>query len=232
MESVKLYLFKTEKINFVNLLQFCFYLSRRDLYQPCLPVFSDSYLDVTKGELVYTFSPENPNNFRNLNWNEKLDLLDTTLSSTDAPIVIGSSSIDQILLLNNRYSDISQTISHCYTEEDYDFLLTYFVNQHLTLQSKGCLPLTEHDLQLRSDPTINLFSYYKNSFDQQGILPKSITYSTDYVIPVKDFFNKDKFFQHLNNIGADSTDEAIHYYNQWWELQKSFFTMEINYETN
>lgn len=223
MESVHLYLFKTERINFVNLLQFCFYLARRDLYQPCLPIFTGSHLDITKGELVNTFSPDDPDNFRNISWNEKLQLLNSTLESTDQKIVIGNYNIDQIMFLKQQYPSMAQTISCSYTEEDYDLLLTYIVNQHVELQASGMLPITEHDQHLRADSSISLLSYYKKSFDEQQLIPKSITYSTDYVVPLKDFFNKDNFFQHLTNLGADPTPEATHYYDQWWALQQPYF---------
>jgi hypothetical protein len=223
MKSVRLYLFKTESFNFVNLLQFCFILSRRDLYQPCLPLIAGTNLLVTTGEFVNTLSPDNPYNFRNIDWSEKLNILNSTLTQTDKPIVIGHNDINQLLFLEKQYSSIAQTISCSYTKDDYDLILTYFANMHLMSQSNGTVPLTEHDLQLRADQSINLLFYYKNAFDQQGLIPRSMLYSTDYNVPLKDFLDKNKFFQHLVNLGAEPTPEAIHYYNQWWELQHLYF---------
>ena len=220
---MQLYLFKTEKINFVNLLQFCFILSRRDLYQPCSPSMVGTNLSVTTGDFVNTMLPEDPYNFRNLDWTEKLPLLDSILTQTDDPITIGHSDINQLLLLKEEYPDIAQISSCSYTENDYELMLTYTARQHLELQHNGTLPITEHDQQMRSDPSINLLSYYKQSFDEQAIVPKSMAYSTDYSVPVRDFFNKDKFFQHIVTIGADPSPKAKHYYDQWWLLQQSYF---------
>jgi hypothetical protein len=229
MESVRLYLFKTEKLNFVNLLQYCFILSRRDLYQPCLPIIAGAEISAVKGQLVYDFSPDNPENFRNIEWESKIQLLDSILDSTNASIVLGSHDINQLILLKKNYQSKAYIISCSYTKNDYDLLLTYLVNTHLAMQSTGALPITEADQQLRATPSIDLLSYYKKSFDEQQLIPKSMVYpDSDYSVPLQEFFNKNKFFQHLINLDVDPSKEAMQYYDQWCKLQRSFFTLEPN----
>ena len=102
MKSAELYVFKTEYINFVNLLQFCLYLSRRDLYQPCIPIIKNKHLTLIPGEFCLFFDSIDPlRNFRDIDWTQKIESLNTILRNTNQTVVFGANSIDQIDFLKN-----------------------------------------------------------------------------------------------------------------------------------
>jgi len=224
MKSEKLFLFKTESINFVNLLQFCLYLSRGDLYQPCIPIIKHQHLTLIPGDFCLFYDPNDPiRNFRNIDWRSKIHSLNDLLSGIDQPIVFGNNSIDQIRFLKSNVNHSCATISCSYDEEYYDFILNYFTRSHISKQMSGQLEITNLDQQLRNDQSIDLFLWYKNSFDQQNLVPKSLNFDTDYTVPLRDFFDKERFFWHLTNIGGSESPEALDYYNNWLENQNSFF---------
>jgi hypothetical protein len=230
MEHQRIYLFKTESLNFVNLLQFCFILSRRDFYEPCIPTFDEKLLGVEIGNFCSTLSRDNPQNFRNIDWHSNLSQLDKILESTNNSIIIGNHSIKQIQLLKNYYQNRAFTVSCSYKEDWYDRLLTYKANTHIYQQATGALPLTELDTQLRKDKSVDLFKYYKNAFNEQKLIAKEINYNTDYVVLCEDFLIEDKFFEHIYNLGGHKTSNALMYYRRWQKHQLTFFTKESSYE--
>ncbi len=225
MKSVKLYVFKTDNINFANLLQFCFYLSRHDLDGPCVPVIQNKHLSLIPGNFCLFFEPEDPlNNFRNLDWNLKIQALNRYLADTDQAVAFGSNHIDQIDFIKHNIDHTCASISYSYDQAQYDQVLEYFVHSHLAKQASGRVPLTDLDQQLRQDQSIDLFEYYKTAFDTQNIIPRSMQFDTDHVIPLVDLLNKDKFFHHLVGIGGQRTAQADIYYNNWWTAQQDFFS--------
>lgn len=229
MKSARVYLFKTETINFVNLLQFCFFLSREDIYQPCYPKILYKHLTVDPGGFALHFAPDNPCvNFRNIDWTTKLAEFDEVLAQTTDKIVLGCNDIEQVNLLKNHFGDNCYTISCSYSYDDYDSFLSYITNSHIVKQSTGQLKLTDHDIAIRNDKNINLFDYYKQSFDQQKILQNSMSYDTDYSVVLTDYFDKNKFFQHVTNIGGNNSIEAVNYYDSWYSMQNTFFMTTQN----
>lgn len=225
MKSAKLYVFKTEYINFVNLLQFCFYLSRRDLHQPCVPIIKHKFLSLIPGEFCLHYDSVDPlNNFRNIDWTQKIESLNLYLKNASQPVVFGTNNIDQVNFLKNNVECSCITISCSYTEDQYDLVLNYFVKSHLEKQSMNLIEITDLDQKLREDKSLDLFSYYRDSFDRQNLIPKQLQLETDFVVPLIDFFDKTKFFQHLENIGGCYSHEADEYYDSWRNEQSEFFT--------
>ena len=226
MNSNSLFLFKTEKLNLVNLLQFCFILSRNDLYEPCIPNFESGQLTTIKGKFIYDSSSDDPDNFRNIKWESKTQIVVDAL--TCGPLVLGNHSIEQLYFLKEYFKENSALIITCsYTADEYEFFLEQLVKQHIYLQDAGFLPLSQVDKDLRSSVE-NIKIYYKNSFDKQQLLPKEMQYFSDYNVPLIDFYDEDKFFQHLQNLPCVPTQVAIDYYHQWQKINN---TLETYYET-
>jgi hypothetical protein len=168
------------------------------------------------GPFMYTASPQNPDKFRNVDWTTQLGLLTNILTTNSC--VIGNYSIDQLQFIKNYFKESAVLITHSYQTFEYDFFLEQFAKQHVYLQDVGSLPLTETDQAVRSNGE-DLVQYYKQTFDQQQIIPKQINWSGDYDVPVRDFYNPDRFFQHITNLSTTPSTQAIAYYQQWQKLK-------------
>jgi hypothetical protein len=145
-------------------------------------------------------------------------------------IVMGNHDIDQIHWLKHRYQHQVISISCSYDTYLYDQMLTYQAKMHIYRQSIGDVPLTEDDLQVRSNPKENLTLYYKAAFDRLNMLPRKLQYNTDIVIPCEDFLIMNKFFKHIVDLGGTLTDNVILYYKQWYQNQIDFLSIGTNYE--
>ena len=213
----RLYIFKSTSLNITNLPQCCVYLSRTDLYDPCTPVLNQGKIEFALAKTFpFLFQPENTKEaFRNTQWEEQIEKLATLFNTIDQSLVIGANSDEQLVFLKNYFGNDAVTISCSYAESLYDTMLTWFVKRHIAQQDCGMLEMTEHDQTLRDD-RVDLIDYYKQSFDGLKLVPKSLTGVGEYDIPVQDFFNAEKFFQHLTNLNNKPTDKAISYYNDWY----------------
>jgi hypothetical protein len=87
------------------------------------------------------------------------------------------------------------------------------------LQDLGIIEITEHDQQLRTGG-LNLVEYYTQAFDQAQLVPMSINPVGEYDIPINDFFNADKFFNHMACVDSPCTQQAIDFYKKWRGCQQ------------
>ena len=214
-----LYIFKTTPYNLTNLPQFCFILSRDDLYDPCQPTIADGNLGMDVANWIKEVSPDNPSQtFRNIDWQENVKLLNRFVNKTN-PLVFGNNDAKQIDFLANYYGSQATTIACVYSDSSYDIMLTWYVLRHIRLQDFGIIPFNETDTSLRKS-NVDLVEYYKKSFDEQQLVPRSMVDKCDYNIPIEDLFSYDKFFQHVTNIGSLPSAKAIDYYNKWYAYNK------------
>lgn len=207
---INLYLFRGSILNFTNILQHCFMLSKEDLYDPCTPVIRNNLLDWDLAEFI-KIGGEIP--FRSIDWadhTEQLDfLIDNNLSRSYATY-----RLDQIDYLKNYFKDRCFVISFSYDVILYDFLLEIFVRTHIHRQNCGIVPITKYD-QLLRESDINLVDYYTKEFDQQQLISKQLSGVGDYVVPLNDFFDQFKFFKHIENIGGTPSQQSINFYTNW-----------------
>jgi hypothetical protein len=200
-------------------------LSRQDLYEPCIPKFEGTHLGLVLGKFIYDSSPDDPANFRNITWVSNTQVIVNAL--TQGSLVIGNHNIEQLHFLKEYFKENSLLITCSYTVTEYDFFLEQLVNQHIYMQEVGAIALSQTDKDLRFSGK-NIKQYYKNSFNEHRLLPKEMQYSSDYNVPLIDFYDKDKFFQHLQNLSCVPTPATIEYYHQWQKLNN---TLETYYET-
>lgn len=96
-------------------------------------------------------------------------------------------------------------------------MLEIFARTHLFMQDHNEVPITEHDKEVRASTT-DLVAYYMQAFDNQKLVPKAIHPVGDYSVPVRDYFNFDKFFGHFKILNVQPSDAAKNYYSQWYRV--------------
>ena len=213
-----LYIFKSTSFNITNLPQWCFYLSRDDLYQSCTPIFTNNQLDLEIGGFAQKFSNDVKASFRDINWSNCLTKLDELFNSNEKSIAFAVNSAEQLGILKNHFKDCAVTISCSYNHDFYKTMLDWYVHRHLYLQNHGTVEITKHDQELRNSG-IDLVQYYTRSFDQMQLIPLAMEPVGEYDIPIKDFFQTDKFFEHMSCIGAAATIKSKNFYNDWRNTQ-------------
>jgi hypothetical protein len=194
---------------------------RTDLYDPCTPTINQGHLGMSLAQFPQEFQPKDTKTeFRNINWEEKIDKLSALVNSIDQSLVFGVNSDEQMAFLKNYFGNTAVTVSYSYDESFYDTMLTWVVTRHIAQQDNGIIEITQCDKTLRDD-NVDLIEYYKQSFEEQNLIPKTLTGFGDCDIPIKDFFNIEKFFQHLSNLDNNApTIKAITYYNEWYAYNK------------
>ena len=194
-----IYLFKTERVNVVNLLQFCAILSD-EWYEICQPHISDTnYMSTTVGNFVQQLSPADPMDFRNIDWSTQVYKLEEIADATDLNLMVGVKTVKQLLFLKEYFGDRSKTISISYDESSYGLMLDFLVQAHIEEQQLS----------------VDLIEHYKQEFDTLGLLSKQLEPVGEYNVPFEDFFNKIKFFKHLKNIGLNPSVDAEAFYDKW-----------------
>ena len=214
-----LYIFKSTPFNITNLPQWSLYLSRDDLYQPCKPVLTNTQLDLEIGGFARQFSPNPQLLFRDMDWTDQIPRLDTLVSSMTQSVAFGVNSVEQLNILKNYFKERAITISCSYDQNHYTEILSWYVRRHIRLQDLGIIEITEHDQQLRTGG-LNLVEYYTQAFDQAQLVPMSINPVGEYDIPINDFFNADKFFNHMACVDSPCTQQAIDFYKKWRGCQQ------------
>ena len=213
-----LYIFKSTPFNITNLPQWSLYLSRDDLYQPCEPILTNTQLDLKIGGFAQQFSPDPRMMFRDIDWVEQLPKLDKLISSIDQSVAFGVNSVEQMSVLKNHFKKQAITISCSYNQDQYPQMLSWYVHRHIRLQNLGIIEITAHDQHLRTSG-VNLVEYYTRAFDQAQLISLTMQPVGDYDIPIKDFFDSNKFFTHMSCVGALPTQQAIDFYNKWRSYQ-------------
>lgn len=210
MKSI--YLFKSLPFNITNLPQFCFMLSRPDLHHTCcVPIFENDQMAMEIGQFANSITTEN---FRGIDWSNKVNQLVDIIDQGHA-LCFATDLVDQLNFLKFYFKDRVMTVSVSYDSDSYDDMLTWFAKRHIHLQNTQRLSLTTRDQELRNK-RVDLVEYYKREFDQQQLVPMSILPTGEYDIPVRDFFHRDNFFQHLKNIEGRPSTRAFEYYDRWY----------------
>lgn len=213
MKSI--YLFKSQPFNITNLPQFCFMFSCPDLYRDsCVPIFKNGQMAMEIGQFANSIDTKN---FRGIEWSGQTNKLNQLVDFVDQghTLCFATDLAEQLDFLKFYFKNKILTVSVSYNSNSYDQILTWFVKRHIHLQNTQQLPTTEWDRELRNQQ-IDLIDHYKQEFDQQQLVPKSIQPTGEYDIPVVDLFHRDNFFQHLKNIEGQPSTQAFEYYDRWY----------------
>jgi hypothetical protein len=156
-------------------------------------------------------------NFRGIEWSGQTNKLNQLVDFVDQghTLCFATDLAEQLDFLKFYFKNKILTVSVSYNSDSYDQILTWFVKRHIHLQNTQQLPTTEWDRELRNQQ-IDLIDHYKQEFDQQQLVPKSIQPTGEYDIPVVDFFHRDNFFQHLKKIEGQPSTQAFEYYDRWY----------------
>lgn len=224
--NYKVYVFKTVKgLNILNLPLYSFYLSTAELYDPCIPQDFEQHgkFTVEFAKLTTVVAPDVPADsigdaVRDTAGVQLITIFDDILKHNPGKsIAIGLNDRAQVECLKNHYGDSMFTLGSAYNDnESYNLVLENFTQSHLYRQKIGLLPITDHDRTIHSNyKDKSLVPVYKQIFNDLNLVPRAIEQVGDYIIPIRDFFNQDNFFQHIENAGLPLTDPAKIYYTKW-----------------
>jgi hypothetical protein len=219
--SPLIYLIKTYPINFTNI--FIGTLIKNagtKVYNPCqYNLVNTQFIEVTIGDLANSLSLNPKSEFRNVQWNNSIDLLDQHLSNASSAgqiLIFGSNHNQQLELLKSHYKDQCFTIGLTYNESVYQLLLKNMSQYHVYMLTHNKLTPTQLDLEcLDQLSQSQLEDYYIRAFDQLSLIPHSSSTDCDYNLPVTDLFSLEKLKTHYNNIGMPFTDESLRFYQSW-----------------
>lgn len=187
-------------------------LSRPDLHHTCcVPIFENDQMAMEIGQFANSITTEN---FRGVDWSTKVNQLVDIIDQGHV-LCFATDLIDQLNFLKSYFEDRVMTVSVSYDSDSYDDMLTWFAKRHIHLQNTQRLSLTTQDQELRNQQ-VDLVEYYKREFDQQQLVPKLILPTGEYDIPLRDFFHRDNFFQHVKNIEGQPSTPAFEYYDRWY----------------
>jgi hypothetical protein len=187
-------------------------LSRPDLHHTCcVPIFENDQMAMEIGQFANSITT---GNFRVVDWSNKVNQLVDIIDQGHI-LCFATDLLDQLNFLKSYFKDRIMTVSVSYDADSYDDMLTWFAKRHIHLQNTQRLSLTLRDQELRNQ-SVDLVEYYKQEFDQQQLLPKYILPTGEYDIPLRDFFHRDNFFQHLKNIEGQPSTRAFEYYDRWY----------------
>ena len=203
---------------FTHVLQHCFMLGRMDLYDACRPIIKNGLLDWDTGTFVTSINNVEP--FRQLDWSKHTDELDF-LVANNLVRAVATYRDDQVIFLKDYLRDRIKIINITYDSSDYNFMLDSFVRIHLYRQDLGLTPITEHDQQIRGQG-LNLVDYFTQAFSQANLIPKFITNTGDYNIPVSQLLNEETFIQQVLLIGGNDTPAVRDFYRQWQQISQRF----------
>lgn len=217
---INLYLFKHTNNVFTHLLAHCFILGRQDLHDPCKPIIKNNLLDWVPGKFITSI--ENKTQLRQLNWRDYTDQLDWLVNNNLA-MQMSTYRNDQVDFLQNYLKDKIQIVNITYSEQEYNFMLEFFVKVHIYKQDNGILPMNVQDRTLR-DQKVNLIDYYTEAFDRARLVPRSVFDIHGINVPVTDFLQQDRFLQQLVSIGGNNTPEVRSFYQDWRKISKQYFS--------
>lgn len=208
-----LYIFRSTRFNITNLPQYCTFLCHDNLYGACQPFLNNSRLDVTLGQLMYDIHTEDPRTqFRDVDWADNFAKLDRVISQ-DKNIVFAVNSDQQLHNLKSYYGKNVVTVT---TEWDNnELLLDWLAGFHVKMQDVGRFEITKVDQDLRQQ-SIDLVAHYRKEFESMRLVPGTALAAGDYNIPLGDYFVKEKFLQHLQNINQQVPQLAVDFYKNWY----------------
>jgi hypothetical protein len=197
-------------------------------YNICDYVLDSKFLKIRQlGDIVTNFLPKldgNYRNFRNVNWDESLDYLDSVVStafSQNKNLMFGTNSTEQFNFLIKYYHGKCKTIAVTYTEESYDQLLDHLVDHHIYLLRNTSIEITTQDqYNLDTLTDLDLKKYYKESFAEQNLLPTSFSINADYTLDFLELIDPIKFSQWLEDLGFPFTESSKIFYQCWFDLNQ------------
>lgn len=217
-----IYVFRTHKINLTNLFLGILYVSAgAQVHGPCYySINNDGFFDLIEGDFARHMCENPSDNFRNIDWPNNIDRLHEILDRVNKHLIFGSHHVDQIQYLKSQFGNKSITVAVNYDPDDYDLLLKNLAQNHVRLLQSNMIQANQHDqdLMLKLGNT-DLVQHYQHEFDRMRLIPVSISDTFDYVIKVKDFYNKNKVADHVTNLGFEFSESAQKYYDYWISRQ-------------
>lgn len=165
------------------------------------------------GQLMYDIHTEDPRTqFRDVDWADNFAKLDRVISQ-DKNIVFAVNSDQQLHNLKSYYGKNVVTVT---TEWDNnELLLDWLAGFHVKMQDVGRFEITKVDQDLRQQ-SIDLVAHYRKEFESMRLVPGTALAAGDYNIPLGDYFVKEKFLQHLQNINQQVPQLAVDFYKNWY----------------
>lgn len=215
-----LFVFKTFPINFTNLFLGAVLYGYKNILGSCQYIIHPGgFFTCEHGDTVKKFSSDPGPNSRNLDWSEKIVVLDDLLnqaSKQQKVLCFGSHHDTQITYLKNRYQDSCTTVGLSYGPALYQFLLNEMAKYHVFLLKNDLMIPNQSDKEkLISHTYDQLIEWYSNEFDRLNLILPEKQCEFDYDIPIDDFFSLPLLKKHYTELGFDGIRAFKEYYSKW-----------------
>lgn len=196
--------------------------------RPCIADIVDTGVlvyDSTKTEpYVRMFTQANKCRWRNIDWPSNISALEAFLESEPRHVWLATVYEKQADLLKTHFGERVRTVAIHYDKTMYPVVLENWARFNATLYLNGDVIQRKAmiDFQFENLPNdlptdfAALTDYFRNSVGlfRDG-LPEEITTHADYVVNLRDLYNKSAFFNHLENLGTLPTPKSALYYQEW-----------------
>lgn len=180
--------------------------------QPCTPTIN------TKGHLIHnqhqtyvlSLTNNNPMTFRDIDWTDRLDDIESLLDSTDKKVWIGNFHSKQARIIKKHFGDDVTTIGLSYTPQSraliLENVLTYYGISSVTDKEKYNV-----EMNVR---------YYSDREKWDKKVPYNFDPDTDISIDVSTFLTPDNYINQLEQLDGPRNTKQLEYYFTWLHRTK------------
>jgi len=178
--------------------------------QPCIPDTLDNGVNFfTKDEdYVVKFSDNDPVNFREVDWSNKIHDLKHFLKKVNKNIIIGSYKPEQLKIIKENIPTVSIGIN--YTQQQFKLVVSDVIKIDAITKNKKLANLSKKEIDDYAEQ-----EYIKNKVFFNRIIPDSFYVKADYNINIEDFYNKHNFIKFIEKIDGKRNKKQIDFYNKW-----------------
>lgn len=188
--------------------------------QPCIPDLLDNGVSYfTKDEdYVVEFSDNDPLNFREVNWKNKVNKLKRFVETQNKNVIVGSYKPEQLDIIKKTIPTVSISID--YTSEQQELVIRDVIKLSAMHNDDKYKTMDYKDLKRFVDK-----EYQNKRTVLEMFIPKTFSVDADYHINIADLFVKDKFIDFIETIDGKRNKKQLDFYDKW--LYNNKHTTEV-----
>jgi hypothetical protein len=177
--------------------------------QPCTPDITNTghLIHNNHEQYVLDLTNNNPMQFRNIDWTDRLSDIEAVLSNAgDKKVWIGNFSSKQARLIKKHFGSDATTVGITYTPNTRDLVLENVITYYSGLS-------TETDKE-KYNVGMNV-RYQMNKDKWEKMVPYSFQLDTDFSIDLADFLKPDNYIDAVEQIDGLRNEKQLEYYFTW-----------------
>lgn len=177
--------------------------------QPCTPDITNTghLIHNNHEQYVLDLTNNNPMQFRNIDWTDRLSDIEAVLSNAgDKKVWIGNFSSKQARLIKKHFGSDATTVGITYTPNTRDLVLENVITYYSRLS-------TETDKE-KYNVGYNV-RYQMNKDKWEKMVPYSFQLDTDFSIDLIDFLKPDNYIDAVEQIDGLRNEKQLEYYFTW-----------------